>query len=133
MTPVMQTVTGPRGNCMSACFASVFDLPISDVPNFYEITSDDAGWWLAVRKWLAARGFGILDITFEEEAQWQHLQLSGAHIVSGPSPRGAGMFHATVWQDGRLVHDPHPDQTGIVKPEVISLLYRITHFETAAA
>lgn len=89
MTPVMQTVTGPRGNCMSACFASVFDLPISDVPNFYEITSDDAGWWLAVRKWLAGRGFGILDITFEEAAQWQHLQLSGAHIVSGPAPRVA--------------------------------------------
>jgi hypothetical protein len=121
--PVIQTVTGTSGNCMSACFASIFELPISEVPNFCDVGADDAAWWNACRAWLRTQGFGIITLTFTDAAQWKSLCLEGFHIVAGPSPRLEGMQHATVWHEGAMVHDPHPDQTGIVRPETLDMLY----------
>ena len=127
MKPVMQTTTGPRGNCMSACLASIFEVPIEAVPNFYELAGDGAGpWWQAVRDWLKPRGFGVITLTFEDAALWDSLCLDGYHIVSGKSPRIEGSFHATVWHAGSMVHDPHPAQTGIAAPETLDLLYPLS-------
>lgn len=125
MKPVMQTITGTSGNCMGACLASILELPIEAVPNFFEAGPDDTDWWNALRSWLRRYGLGIITLTFENPAQWMHLRLAGYHIVSGPSPRLEGMHHATVWHQGRMVHDPHPDGTGIVKPETLDMLYLI--------
>lgn len=123
MKPVMQTIVGPKGNCMSACLASVLELPLAEVPNFFEAGSDDTDYWNACRTWLRGLGLGILTINFDGPAQWSQLRLGGYHIVGGSSPRMEGMDHATVWYRGRMVHDPHPDGTGIVKPTTLDLLY----------
>jgi hypothetical protein len=108
---------------MSACLASILELPIEAVPNFCESGSDDSDYWNACRAWLRQFGLGIITLTFTDAAQWRQLRLDGYHIVSGPSPRLEGMHHATVWHKGKMVHDPHPDQTGIVKPEALDMLY----------
>lgn len=123
MKPVMQTVIGTSGNCMSACLASILELPLEAVPNFCEVGDDDAAWWNACRAFLRKYGLGIITLTFEDPAQWVTLGLDGYHIVAGPSPRLEGMHHATVWYNGQMVHDPHPDGTGIVKPETLDMLY----------
>ena len=125
MKPVMQTVTGTSGNCFSACLASILELPIEAVPNFCDAGDDDSSYWNACRAWLRQFGLGIITLTFTDAAQWRHLRLSGYHIVSGPSPRLEGMHHATVWHDGAMVHDPHPDGTGIVAPDDLCMLYLI--------
>lgn len=125
MKPVMQTVTGPAGNCMSACLASILELPIEAVPNFCEAGPDDSDYWNACRAWLRQFGLGIITLSFTSPAQWQHLRLSGYHIVSGPSPRIEGMHHATVWHKGALAHDPHPEGGGIVAPEDMCMLYLV--------
>ena len=36
-------------------------------------------------------------------------------IASGPSPRAA-VDHAVIWLNGQVVHDPHPDKTGLAGP-----------------
>lgn len=125
MKPVMQTVTGTSGNCMAACLASVLELPIEAVPNFCDAGPDDTDYWNACRAWLRQFGLGIITMTFTSPAQWRTLRLSGHHIVSGPSPRIDGMHHATVWHKGAMVHDPHPDQTGILAPEDMCMLYLV--------
>lgn len=125
MKPVTQTITGPTGNCMGACLASILEVSIETVPNFFDAGPDDTDWWNALRAWLRKFGLGIVTLTFESPAQWMHLRLAGYHIVSGPSPRLEGMHHATVWHAGKMVHDPHPDGTGIVKPETLDMLYLI--------
>lgn len=120
----MQTVTGRGGNCMSACLASILELPIAAVPNFFDLAPDEPGpWWKAVRDWLRPHGFGIITLAFEDAKLWDELSLDGFHIVSGPSPRLEGAHHSTVWHSGRMVHDPHPDQTGIPSPLTLELLY----------
>lgn len=126
MKPVMQTVTGRGGNCFAACLASILELPITDVPNFFDLAPDEPGpWWKVVRDWLRPHGFGIITIAFEKAESWDELCLDGYHIVSGKSPRMEGAHHSTVWYRGRMVHDPHPDQSGIPAPETLELLYPI--------
>ena len=120
MKPVMQTVNGRHGNCMSACLASIFECDISDVPNFYAIAGDDdAMWWGAVRDWLRPKGFGIMFLELRDPA---HLSMfDGWMIVSGKSTRG--LDHATVWKDGKMIHDPHPSNEGLVTPDGVDMIY----------
>lgn len=121
MKPVMQTVTGARGNCFSACLASVFECPLEDVPNFFD-AADAAGttWWEAVEAWLRPRGFAIITVQLASD---QYAALQGWSIVWGKSERG--FEHSTVWHGGKMVHDPHPSQSGIIKPLGVNLLYPI--------
>lgn len=121
MKPIIQTQTGDTGNCFSACLASILELPIEVVPNFFEVrlTDDPAGWWAAVREWLYLYGYGVLVI--DDSNGNLSLGLPGFLIVSGTSPRER--MHATIWEGGRLIHDPHPEGGGVRAPLDISLLY----------
>ena len=119
MTPVMQTETGKYGDCFPACLATVFDIALSEIPNFHRLSDgDEKLWWAAVRDWLYPRGFGLITIAIPD-LEWLS-SVEGYLIVYGQSPRG--LSHATVWRDGKMVHDPHPDGGGI-EPEGIDLLY----------
>jgi len=120
MIPVMQSVTGTHGDCFSACLASLFELPLSDVPNFFDLAGDDdAKWWAAVRDWLRPRGFGVMFLSLSDPA---HLALfEGWQIVCGKSARG--LDHATIWRDGKMVHDPHPSQCGLIAPDGVDMIY----------
>ena len=120
MKPVMQTVNGRQGNCFSACLASIFECDIADVPNFFAIAGDDdALWWSAVRDWLRTRGFGIMFLELLDPA---HLSMfEGWLIVSGKSTRG--LDHATIWKDGKMVHDPRQSNEGLVAPEGVDMIY----------
>ena len=110
---------GANGNCFSACLASVFELPIEEVPNFFTLAGhDEATWWAAVRDWLRPRGFGIISLRPNTGTL---VLFEGWLIVSGKS--GRGLHHATVWRSGAMVHDPHPDGSGIESPEDLDLLY----------
>lgn len=122
MKPVMQTALGLDGNCFAACLASLFDLGIDDLPNFVaqQRERDGSDWAVPVREWLRARGFGIVMIGLNGDESVLR-ELGGFYIVSGQSV--PGVWHATLWSGGRLVHDPHPSQCGIRSPEVVDLLY----------
>lgn len=119
MKPVTQTITGEKGNCFPACLASLFEIPIQEIPNFIEAGPDAEDFWSAARAWLRERGWGILPINlgtgFGPEC------LHGYQMVWGTSPRGR--THATIWKDGVMVHDPHPDQSGLSTVEGADLLY----------
>lgn len=120
MKPVMQTVLGRGGNCFSACLASLFEVPIEEVPNFFDLAGeDDALWWGEVRNWLRVRGFGIMFLDLPDPAFLAHFE--GWFIVSGKAARG--LDHATIWRDGKMVHDPHPSQCGLIKPDGVDLIY----------
>lgn len=120
MIPIKQTVKGKYGNCFPACLASLFECPLDDVPNFYDIAGDDdAAWWGLVRGWLKKRGFGVM---FLELRSPEHLALfDGYIIVSGKSCRD--LDHATIWKNGVMVHDPHPDNCGLITPDGVDMIY----------
>lgn len=123
MIPVDQTrfyepelpVEEQRGNCLQAVIASLLECPLSAVPHFVQDHVDNDGdnnpewhWWLSMINWLKERGHRVVGATLEDE---------GWIAVSGPSPRGNGIYHIVIYKDGLLAHDPHPDRTGIIEPQ----------------
>lgn len=105
MKPLLQTIHGDRGNCMSACLASILEIPIDDVPCFYDAGPTEAHWHLALQDWLFSRGWALLQIDVERSDP-AVLSFPGYAIASGPSPRNPKNWHATVWKDGKIIHDP---------------------------
>jgi hypothetical protein len=95
MKPVYQTLFGDsKGNCFSACLAEKYGLGmIGLLPQDLDNLADDTA----------------LAILFSRP--WYHL-------ISGKGPRGSN--HSVVGCSGKMVHDhdPHPDGTGLIEPEV---------------
>lgn len=120
MRAVKQTVLGPKGNCMSACLASILELPIDAVPNFFDSGQTDQEWNDALTSWLRTHGLAIITLVATPEVL---EKTKGNVIVSGPSLRG--LTHATVWREGEMIWDPHPDDTGLIEPKEVDIIYPI--------
>lgn len=98
MRPVTQSKVGADGRCLCACIASILEIPESFVPDF----GND--WRNDVDRFLAPFGLYYRQVPLE-------VKPLGFHIVEGTSPRGGQ--HACVGFNGRIIHDPHPqDGTG---------------------
>jgi len=123
MIPVEQTIlggdslcAGERGDCLRACVASVFELPIGEVPHF--VAQED--WWGALNGWVEARGFrlGSAFHTFEDDdptSLYAHPSEGIYWIATVKSPRlvredGEPGLHCIVMCGGRVAWDPHPQR-----------------------
>ena len=127
MKPVMQDKFGLGGNCLSACIASLLELPLSEVPSFHgdfpENTAEDNPeavqvFWANVHRFLNARGYGMfhMDIDSPEDLKF----MSGYFLIGGKSPRGYS--HSVIYTKEGLAHDPHPEGGG-VEMSTISIVY----------
>lgn len=117
LIPITQTRVGRKGNCLSACLASILEIPLQLVPDFAADTDSDEEFLLAVDAWLAKKGLRYRQVAVGETAP------VGYHTTEGLSPRGGQ--HAVVAKDGAPVWDPHPpDGTGrgLVRPERYGVL-----------
>lgn len=117
MTPVDQEFTnrpeiGQFGDCQRAVIASLLDLPISQVPHFLqEANGDPSDFWDGLQSFLNARGFAHLETPRLWTFWGEHADIY--HEISGPSPRGNGLYHAVVGLNGEIVFDPHPSRAGL--------------------
>lgn len=123
MKPVDQTIfSNPegtsKGNCMTACVASLLELPIEEVPYFIGLPEDE--WFSVFQNFLKQHGYQFSGMFFFTEGLgWKELlQLSpgvnGYFMCSGASWRDyvtAG--HAVIYKDGEMIHDPHFSRMGI--------------------
>lgn len=96
-----------KGNCRTACVASILEIPLAEVPYFVAFPD----WEKEQARFLAERGL---------HAKWSygygHSKPEGYSIAVGISPRSRKdkpLYHAVVALDGEIVHDPHPDRAGI--------------------
>lgn len=102
---------GQHGDCQRAVLASLFDLPISEVPHFAQLDAEGKGnFWLMVGDFCHERGYVFATLP-AASMKW----ASGCvyHGISGPSPRGNGTYHVVVGCNGKIVHDPHPSRAGL--------------------
>jgi hypothetical protein len=104
--PVIQTIPFEEGsivlgNCLQAAVASILERPIDAVPHFVQFRD----WGAALRLYVEGEGNSLL-LWKVDEPQDRPL------LAFGKSPRG-DFRHAVVWQAGRMIHDPHPDGTGL--------------------
>lgn len=127
-----------RGNCYAAAIASIMELPITEVPNvecFFHI-KDSTFWAEVMHTFLESLGWELLtdgrykcfhpeiadkSLGNEEWLAECALELKGKYyLVSGMSPRG--VMHICIYQDGKLVHDPHPSRDGLLTLEIFETL-----------
>ena len=119
MTPVDQDIfindpQGRVGNCLQACIASICEMELHEVPHFAALP--DESWFETMCNWLYERGYAFEDYDTVHDTDKYMLAI-------GPSPRGT--FHAVVYKDGQLVHDPHPSKDGIEEVKWCASVYDI--------
>jgi hypothetical protein len=121
---VDQDQFGLRGNCQSACLATLLGIPLSEVPNWAAMEGNDQLKFDAMRSWLRAIGWDLMTVERGGMDAWP--PRFGAFIAGGKSARG--IDHAVIYRDGELWHDPHPDRTGIKSVETIDNLYPLNPY-----
>ena len=118
MKPVDQEFThrpeiGQQGDCQRAVIASLLEKPIADVPHFLQIAADPDDYWTLLQKFCLSHGYAYLTVPARSGALFLGDVTGIYHEISGPSPRGNGVFHAVVGLDGQIVFDPHPSRAGL--------------------
>lgn len=104
-----------RGNCWQTAVASVLDLKLEQVPHF--VDADErfgVDWWEYTVNWLWHNGYDI----FRPD---RHLYTNEYYLVSGKSPRG-DFYHVVIYKNGKMVHDPHPSQAGVLTEETMEVI-----------
>lgn len=117
MIPVNQTIfydpnpDSIGGNCFQACVASIFELPLDEVPHFCSSQTDDS-WFLQFDSW-CERNYNLQPILLKAPFTPNGTFFGeGYGLRCGHSPRGC--LHSVVILDGNIVHDPYPESTGLV-------------------
>ena len=119
MTPVDQEFTsqpeiGQFGDCARACIASLLDLPIAEVPHFLQVANGDAtGFWEGIQTFCRKHGYALMSVPARAGQNFFGDDGDVYHKISGPSPRGNGLWHAVVGRNGEIVFDPHPSRAGL--------------------
>lgn len=110
---------GGGGNCTEAALASVFNIPLEQMPTFHpgrdERNDPSAAkeFWDNFEDWLLGKGY----IAIMKDGNYCPECV---YLASGPSSRGCS--HMVVYQDGQMIHDPHPSGEGILEVEQVWLL-----------
>lgn len=103
-----------KGNCFSACLASLLEIKLDQVPYFAGMRKNV--WQKNLFQWLHSVGYeydGWLSV--DQFSQMKKLKgVDGYFIVAGESPRGAAVGgHSVIYKNGKMVHDPHPSRAGL--------------------
>lgn len=95
-------------NCMQCCVSYMLGLPLESVPDF----ATDGGWEL-FSEFVESKGYAAVMLPGNHEFEADYL-------ASGTTERGTS--HMVVMNDGKLVHDPHPSNAGLVEVQCVWLL-----------
>ncbi len=128
MKPIEQTILnhdlekGIKGNCLQACIASLFELPLESVPHF--VMESEEEWALKFIDFIYEQGYiyeGFAPIEKLNDVE-MNRGVDGYLIVTGISFRG--FSHATIYKDGKLVHDPYPTKLGLKEEQGFHMIKR---------
>lgn len=96
-----------RGNCLATSIACIMGL--NDPEEAFQVQElydrEDVLWIEELRDWLEEKGwdYGYLE---------GHLFNDELYLVGGNTIRN--ILHVCIYQNGKLYHDPHPFQSGLI-------------------
>lgn len=104
------------GDCLRACVASILELPITDIPNFWEQTQDPLLFWTLLDTWLTDNHrLKLLVVKYSEDYAFFFDKI--LCIAIGQSSSKHCDQHAVVWRNGML-HNPSGTGSELIgKPE----------------
>ena len=103
MKPKNQKMTD---DCLKACIASLFELPMHEVPHF--IKHED--WISCLNTWCERYNLIPLDVVPTEPFDFYT-------IATVDSPNFKDKKHAVIWKGDRLIHDPLGTNKHTYEPE----------------
>lgn len=110
LIPVHQTAFGPEhGNCVQAAWASVLEVPITEIPDFSPVGKPKGMTQLAAEQ-AFAEGYGLMLVKRPGADLPPGLERT-LHFGYGRSPRD--LSHRVVMRGVNMVHDPHPEGAGV--------------------
>jgi hypothetical protein len=119
MKKLIQTRTGKRGNCYPTVVACILDKESpEDVIQIQEIYKTDARWWEKFIMWIAREGYVIYQLDGHSDREDEF------YLVHGKTKRfpEGNIRHVCIYQNGKLFHDPHPDQSGLITEEFFEVI-----------
>jgi hypothetical protein len=126
MKPVIQTKFNSEGNCFAACIASLFECDINEVPFLgkeeswedYELRLNDF-----LRKCYQVFMY-VEEYDLDRYKHFFEVDLNDTYyIVGGDAERG--YYHAVVYKNGQLAHDPHPSGVGLLNVQTVYLFQKV--------
>lgn len=97
MKPTAQSRRAPRGDCIRACLASLFELPLERVPDFTNMREDpDSAYpveYLERQAWCKDQGYAFVEVELKH-LRWSALPFSPFVIFLGIHT--SGERHAIV-------------------------------------
>ena len=104
-----------RGNCLPTVIACIMDIEnpedVIQIQEYYD--RNDILWIEKLDEWLLEKGW-------EYEYVGEHLFNDEYYLVSGNTIRN--IKHVCIYKNGKLFHDPHPSQQGLISETSIHTL-----------
>jgi len=105
---------------MQTALASYLDLPVDLVPHLILFFD----WYTATKLWLDGLGKKLHAYTDDPEvsAYWKYVGVECSALSEAPTDRlllasgdsnNGPWGHIVLWKDGKLVHDTHPNHSGL--------------------
>jgi hypothetical protein len=113
MTPLVQS---KNDNCFVTCLASILEVSPTVFPNLSGLFRRER--LDKVNETLAKYGYCVVKIAYPDKRDISCPR--GYAVCAGVSPRNTP--HCVVWENGRIVHDPHPSGKGLSNREWLYLL-----------
>jgi len=120
------------GDCWRACIASVFELKLEEVPHFAELWNGYGKRTACTKYWRFLIKHNYIPYAYELDKPTKPEKVEYPVILNedleyyfavGESPRGVD--HMVIYKDGVMVHDPHPDNNGLVNIKYWEILVEI--------
>lgn len=116
MTPVYQitgALRGTNGDCFQACLASLFNLPLKEVPNFFEGIANGkllpAANTAKLNEWLTNYRCHFVELGYNQTLDWLLPQMKeefGDHHYLLTGRNRSYHTHTVVCRAGAIIHDP---------------------------
>lgn len=110
MKPVMQTKRGgslvppeERGDCWSACLASILEVPIEAVPVPH---GEEYHWWDVTQQALAPHGYEAVALSFQGFCWPEGYWIAQVPSLNLRKEDGTPEPHVVVMKGGQVAHDP---------------------------
>lgn len=121
MRKVFQTIIDKdKGNCMQAVVASLFDLELSEVPNFIEFGT---GWYKKFDSFFIKNGYCYLSFINRRENDSVEFMKKIANYDGGINGYLFGVVNSQTYENSthavvidlnlNIVHDPNPNQKAL--------------------
>lgn len=129
MKPIFQTAfsddkAGIRGNCLWAAISSITEIPLDRFKGFEYM--QEGSWFPPLWDTLVENGYTYLGMIRKlEKIMSYDIGVDGYYVVCGGSPRGCPSGHAVVYKGGVMVHDPHPENTGLTSIDYAYMIERV--------